>query len=65
MKNQKLIIAVALMLLLLCGTSSYALMIEVKDWSVTVNPVTEPATMLLLGTCLIGMAVIGRKKFKK
>ena len=65
MKNQKLIIAVALMLLLLCGTSSYALMVEVEDWSITVNPVPEPTTMILLGTCLIVIAVIGRKKFKK
>lgn len=31
----------------------------------TASPVPEPATMLLLGSGLIGIAVLGRKKFKK
>ena len=31
----------------------------------SVSPLTEPATLILLGTGLVGLAGYGRKRFKK
>lgn len=57
------LITFALPVTTLLFTNSLFGEIEVDNLNVT--PVPEPATMLLLGTGLIGLAGLGRKKFLK
>jgi hypothetical protein len=56
------IIILAVFLLFADGGS---LLLAENSWNSCVAPVSEPVSMLFLGSGLIGVAVFGRKKFFK
>jgi len=49
--------------LLLCGLLLLPLSAFADD--VRISSVAEPSTLLLMGVGLIGLAILGRKKFKE
>ncbi len=68
MQKLKSPIIVVIGILLLMGTMAGIAFTDVLIQYGTTNwkpPVSEPVTMLLLGSGLIGLAIYGRKKFFK